>query len=276
MPIDGESRLPDGALTHRVIEEQERLSEDVLLAVSVHLRVLSEIFPCKMSAAKASVYDYNGKPVGEIELSDIASLLLHNRYVAIKEDHIVDLISDKRFMSNKPQLGLKVSLPEYEDAVRQALDALTVRDLMEMLRDRTRAVSSSSSVKDIVFLTQNLYTLGGLVANDDMGKSRPFRRDVERVVRRYARERGEMPARGEPKRTTILFRAPRFGLEPNLDRKQIRMTIEVNGRDEELLIESEDFFSEMLAAYSNTKLRSSFLREYGLQPRSSVLELVNE
>ena len=209
--VDGEGRLPDSALTDRIIEEQERLAEDVLLAVSVHVRVLSEIFPRKLSAAKVGVYDYEGKPVGEIELSDMANLLLHNRYVAIKEDHIVDLFSDRRFMTDRAQLGLRVSLREYEDAVRQALDGLTVGDLMAMLQERTRAVSSSSSVRDIVFLTQNLYTLGGLVASDDARKNPWFLEVVERVVRRNAKERGEKPGRGVPTRTTVLFRAPRFG-----------------------------------------------------------------
>ena len=43
------------------------------------------------------------------------------------------------------------------------------------------------------------------------------------------------------------------------------MTIEMNGQDYGLVIESEEFFSEMSAAHGDAKLRSSFRRDYGLR-----------
>ena len=260
-PIEGTvSELPPSEITDRIFEEQEALLEDVLLIISVNVRVLSEIFPSKMKRAKVKVYDYDGACVDNIELSGIAHLLLHNRYIMIRDQYVVDLISDEKFMSDRPQLGLKVDFAEYLDEVQRALEALTVNDLIGRLRAATKWLSSSSNVKDIVFLTQNLYTLGGLVITDgahvDEG---PLKSILDRVAVRIL-EAGPKPVPGETRHFALLFASPRFTLEPDLDDKRIRVRVQVNGKPEELMMGYEEFFSEISKAHGDGTLLSSIRR----------------
>ena len=265
-PIEGTaSQLLPSEVTDRILDEQEALAEDVLVSISVNVRLLSEIFPARMKAAKARVYDYDGNCVGNIELSRIAELLLHNRYILIRNDYIVDLISDRKFLSDKPQMGLQVSFPEYVGEVKRALDELTVNDLLGMLRGATKRLSSSSNIKDIVFLTQNLYTLGGLVMTDGASiEDGPIKSILDRVASRVLK-RTTKPGPGAVARVTLMFGTPRFALEPDLDDKQIRVRVQVNGKPEELVMGYEAFFSEVSMAHGDQTLRSSFPRRTPLR-----------
>ena len=255
-PVGDQSLLPDSELTDRILDDQEELIEDVLLSISVHVRVLSEIFPSKMKKAKANVYDYDSNLVGTIELSDVANLLLHQRYIVIRDEYVVDLMSDERFMSDKPQLGLKISFPEYVAAVDQALNRLTVKDLVGKLWGETKRLSTSSSIKDIVFLMQNLYTLGGFVVDEGSPiAGGPLKPILDRVATQTMRKISPRPSPGEAVSFQLTFKTPRFQLEPDLNDKRIRVTVEVNGKDEELVLGYEDFFSDVANAHGNMKLR---------------------
>ena len=148
--------------------------------------ILSELFPTKLKSRKVSVYDYDGAEVGKVELSEIADLLLHNRYLLIKGHHIVDSLSDEKFFTEKPQMGLKINFHEYLSEVEKIVNGLSVRDLIGKLRGITRALSTSSSIKDIVFLTQNLYTLGNsVVRNPSPITGGPLKTILDRVARNY-------------------------------------------------------------------------------------------
>ena len=133
-------QLPPCEITDRILDEQDTLVEEVLLIVSVNVRVLSEIFPSKMKKAKVTVYDYDGACIDNIELSRIADLLLHNRYIMIRDQYVVDLISDEKFLSDRPQLGLKIDFDEYLGEVRRALEDLTVNDLIGRAAERDETV----------------------------------------------------------------------------------------------------------------------------------------
>lgn len=255
------TQLPRSPIADQVIDEQEALLEDVLVALSVHIRVLTEVFPKKLNRAKATVYDQDGESVGRIALSRIADLLLHNRYILIKDLHVVDLISDRSFMLEKPQLGLNINLIEYLGEVERALDDLAVSDLIGKLWGATKRLSSSSNVKDIVFLTQNLYTLGGLVLTDETQiEGGPLKSILDTVAFRVL-DRPGMPRCGEVVQIPLVFGAPRFTLDPDLDNKQIRVSLVVNGKPEELVLGFEGFFAEVSKAHGHAKLRSSLRRK---------------
>ena len=144
----GDSVLPVSKVTDRIIDEQEELVEDVLLTISVNIRILSEIFPNKLKTRRVRVYDYDGGEVGKIELGAIADLLLHNRYLVIKGDQVVDLLSDEQFLTEKPQMGLKINFHEYLSEVEKVVAGLSVRDLISKLWGITKALSKSSSIKE--------------------------------------------------------------------------------------------------------------------------------
>ena len=54
----------------------------------------------------------------------------------------------------------------------------------------------------------------------------------------------------------LVFRTPRFQLEPDLNDKRIRVTVEVNGKQEQLVLGYEDFFSSVANAHGSMKLSS--------------------
>ena len=148
-PVDGQmGLLPDGDVTDRILDEQEDLLEDVLIGVSVHIRILSEIFPKKLRSHKVQVYDYDDNVVDSIELSEIANLLVHSRYLVIRNEFVVDLISDQKFMTKQPQTGLKINFLEYTQEVYKAVAGIAVKDLVTVLWQWTAGLSASSSVKE--------------------------------------------------------------------------------------------------------------------------------
>ena len=246
--------LPESQLSHRILDEQDDLIEEVLLAISVDIRILSEIFPSKLRKRKVSVYDYDNANIGRIELNEIADLLLHNRYIVIKDQYVVDLMSDKGFMSDKPQMGLKFDFDEFISQVQKAISGLTVKDLVGKLWGITKLLSPSSSIKDIVFLAQNLYTLGdSVVGKDAKVETGPLKVILDKVAKQHL-DRLYPPPGAARLSTIVTFKTPRFYLEPDLDQKQIRTEVEVNGSPETLVMDYEDFFSEVSKASGSRRL----------------------
>lgn len=251
------SVLPDSKVTQRIFDEQDNLVEDVLLTVSVNIRILSELFPNKLRNGKVNVYNYDGETVSMIELSKIADLLVHNRYIVIKDHYVMDLISDRQFMNDTPQMGLKVDFYEYISEVEKIVYGLTVKDLITNLREITRKLSPSSSIKDIVFLTQNLYTLGdAMVGTDIKVDSGPLKAVLDKVARKHLeRVLPKHPnSDGMSIPIALKFSTPRFYLEPDLAQKQIRTEVNVNDSPEKLVMGYEDFFLEVSSASGGRKL----------------------
>ena len=249
--------LPDSLETDEIVDEQENLIEDVLLAISVNIRIISELFPQRLKKRKVNVYDYDDCCIDKIDLNTIADLLLHNRYILVKGEYVVDLISDKKFMTKRPQMGLKINFLQYIAEVEGVVNGVTVKDLISRLWATIEKLSASSSIKDIVFLTQNLYTLGGLVVENAFPiGSGPLKTILDRVAIKHIERmypQDSIP-NGTAVTTQLIFGAPRFRLEPDLNSKQIRTVMQVNGSDEELVMGYKEFLSEVSKASGNMKL----------------------
>ncbi len=253
--IRDNSILPKSEAADRIIDEQEDLIEDVLLTISVNIRILSEIFPQKLKKSKVNVYDYDDEHIDRIELSEIANLLLHNRYIVVKDHYVVDLFSDQKFMVEKPQTGLKINFSEYISEVGKVVNSITVKDLITRLWASTTKLSASSNIKDIIFLTQNLYTLGGFVVGSDTSiGSGPLKTILDRVATKFIERMYPQDSAPEDTRIEMIFSTPRFYLEPNLDQKQIRIEMQVNGEHETLIMDYEEFFRKVSKASGNRKL----------------------
>ena len=250
-------KLPESEVTERILDDQDALIEDVLVTTSVDIRILSEIFPQRLKKARVTVYDYDDQSIGQIELAKIADLLVHNRYICIRDEFVVDLLSDESFMDIKPQIGLKINFLEYIAEVEKVVHGLTVKDLVNKMWGMTKKLSASSNIRDIIYLHQNLYTLGGLVVENGMPISTsPLKTVLDRVAIRHLEEKypkGSTPD-GFQVQFSVIFSTPRFRWVPELDQKQICIDVQVNGAPEELVMGYEEFFSELLKSYGNTKL----------------------
>ena len=191
----------------------------------------------------------------------IADLLFHNRYVLVRSPYVVDLISDKQFMSATPQMGLKIDFTEYIAEVGKTVEGITVKDLIGKLWGMTKILSASSSIKDIIFLIQNLYTLGGAVLGTDAPvDAGPLKTILDTVGTRHLRRlRTKSTRRPRQSVGRLTFTTPRFYLESDLDNKQIRVEMKVDGHPERLVMGYEEFFAEVSAASGNRKLYTASL-----------------
>ena len=255
--VSGDSPvLPKTDLTDAIIEEQDRLIEDVLLSTSVYVRILSEMFPKKLQRAVVPIYDYDGEKAGDVSLKHVGNLMVHNRFVTIRDNFVVDLISDEEFLGEPRQMGLKFDFAEYLDCLSKVIESFTVKELVTILWAKIKHLSASG-LDDIVFVTQNLYTLGGLVAGvTPRLHAGPMKTILDGVAKElYEQEsgKGNIPA-GQGLDVTVVFGPPRFYLEPDLAEKKIRTQMTVNGNPETLVMGYEDFFRSVLKVASGNKL----------------------
>ena len=166
-------------------------------------------------------------------------------------------------MSKRHQIGLMINFEEYLSAVWKVVDGLTVNDLIAKLRGLTEKLSASSNIKDIIFLLQNLYTLGDFVIGVDVSIAGPVKTLLDEVANKHHKHHEQLlqqhslqPAlvEGQTYTFTATFPAPRFYLESDLDQKQIRILMHVNDNRETLVMGYKEFFGEMSAAFGNRPL----------------------
>jgi len=248
--------LPENDITDQILDEQEVILEEVLINVSVHIRILAEIFPNQFRRYKVSLYDYDDKVIEKMGLREVANLLLHYRYFVIRGKFVVDLFSDQRFMNEQSQIGLKFSFIEYFEKISAAVSGITVGDLVGELKRKTDSLSASSSPRDIIFLFQNLYTLGGYSVN--VAHKSPLKEILRQVVLNHQKEKTAQKPKLKNKefRMRVAFREPRFYWEPDLNRKQIRIVMEVNGQMRNRVLDSGKFYKQILVTAGNIKLTS--------------------
>lgn len=247
--------LPDSEVTDAILDDQDALIEDVLVLTSINIRILSEIFPQKLKDAKVTVYDYYDQVAGEIELKDAGNLIAHNRYVCIKDQYVVDLISNNEFMHVEPQMGLKIDFLEYITEVEKVIYGLTVKELVNKLWGVMKQLSASSNIRDIVLLHQNLTTLGSLAVDARKPiNDGPLKTILDRCAINHLKENCPDPPPGFKARTTVTFTNPNFHWEPDLNQKQIRTRVHVNGNPESLVMDYDEFFSVLLKDCGDRKL----------------------
>ena len=228
--------------------------EEVVLITAIYVRQLHEIFP-GLGKFQVAVYDYEGKPAGQASLKHVGDLMAHNRYIAIRNGRIMDLMSDKKHLAQH-QTGLQLDFVEYLRCVSVLVESITVERLATMLQKRIRKLSLSSPIRDIIFLMQNLYTLGGVMVEAGKPLSAPVRAILDRLVPDlYEQERQAkgLPA-GSAATIQAVFTNPKFQFEGNLADKKIKTSMTVNGQTETLVTGYQQFFREVVIAAGSTKL----------------------
>ena len=252
--VDQNHLLPSSDLASSIIDEQDALIEEVVLITSIYTRQLHEIFP-DLRKFQVAVYDYEGKPAGRTSLRHVGDLMAHTRYIAIRDGRIVDLMSNQRHLAEH-QTGLQLDFIEYLHCVTELVESITVKRLATMLRGRVKKLSSSSPIRDIIFLMQNLYTLGGFMVEAGKPLSAPVRAILDRLAsdlyEQEIQDKG-LPA-GSVATIQAVFTNPSFQFEGNLEDKKIKTSMTVNGQTETLVTDYEQFFQDVIAAAGNNSL----------------------
>ena len=247
-------QLPPSDLSKAIIDEQDILTEEVVLITAIYVRQLHEIFS-SLGKFQVVVYDYEGKPAGRTSLKHVGDLMAHNRYIAIHNGRIVDLMSDKKHLAQH-QTGLQINFIEYLRCVSDLVESITVERLATMLQKRIRKLSPPSPIRDIIFLMQNLYTLGGFIVEAGKPLSAPVRAILDQLAPDLYEQ--EIQAKGLPAGSAATIQAvctkPKFQFEGNLQDKKIKTFITVNGQTETHVTDYQQFFGEVVAAAGDTKL----------------------
>jgi len=267
VPRDGFLGDIDSPVAKRVLDDQERLFEDVLLSTGLRVRTLSEMLPKAFSEAKVPVYDYEGVRRDSIALPEIGNLLAHNRYVCIQDEYITNLFSDRKTLVKNADLprewvgwdrgGWKVSFREYIDEVGRVVRGLTVRDLLAYLREGLDELSAYSDVNKMVTLHQNLHTFGRVITTPLVAvENGPVKAILDRFVSELA---AEMYPSGPPEpETALTFNVvhgnPTFRWVGELDERQIEVAITVNGAQQTLRIGINEFIEYVEDVYQDRTL----------------------
>ena len=254
-PVSRKDGILSGSkIADEIINETEELMEEILLIVSVNIRILSEIFPKgRFDNNKIPIYNHKGDEVDIIKLTQIPNLLVHNRYILINSPYVVDLFSDEKFMTEPHAMGFKFNFQEYLTETKKLVNSVTVQDLAEQLQTTISCLSTQSDVKDIIFVTQNLHAFGEAIV-DANGSLKYI---LNKMAKQYIKNNPSQGSKTKTRRVRFLFTAPKVYLEPKLDKKQIRIEVVINGQQEKLVMCYKDFFKEILAAFKNKPLISS-------------------
>ena len=254
LEVGPKHQMQPSDLSNAIIDEQAALIEEVVLITSIYARQLHEMFH-NLEELQVSVHDYEGKPAGRTSLKHVGDLMAHNRYIAIRDGRIVDLMSDKKHLAQH-QTGLQLDFIEYLRCVSDLVESITVERLATMLQERIRKLSPSPPIRDIIFLMQNLYTLGGFMVEAGSPLSEPVRAILDRLAPDlYEQEiqAKDLPA-GSAATIQAVFTNPKFKFEGNLEDKKIKTIMTVNGQTETLVTGYEQFFQDVVAAAGSTRL----------------------
>ena len=157
--------IPEGDTEDRLFFEYIREVTNILLLISSRTRNLFEIFP-KFNQECIDELDYGGNKAGNILLKELFDHFVHNRYLFVDGEYVVDIFSDKfspKSSISKTFMGYKINWREYIDTIRRVIDDVRMKDLTGLLRGRLEKLSPDSSHKDIVFLVQNLESFSQLL-----------------------------------------------------------------------------------------------------------------
>ena len=159
-------RIPEGDEGDKLFFEYVREVTNTLLLISSQTRNLFQLFP-RFNNRCISQLDYEGNKVGNISLKELFDYFVHNRYLFVDGEHVVDLFSDKfspKSSISETFMGYKINWREYRDAIQKVTDDVKMKDLTGLLRGHIKKLQSDSSHKDIVFLVQNLESFSNLLA----------------------------------------------------------------------------------------------------------------
>ncbi len=132
--------IPEGEKGDKLFYEYVREVTNILLLLSTQTRNLFQLYP-RFNNCCISRFDYEGNKVDNIPLKELFDYFVHNRYLFVDGEHVVDLFSDKfspKSSISQTFMGYKIRWREYLGAIRSVTDNVKMRDLTGLLRGRLK------------------------------------------------------------------------------------------------------------------------------------------
>ena len=223
--------IPDGDKEDRLFFEYIREVTNILFLISSRTRNLFEIFP-RFDKQCIDRLDYEGNKAGSISLKELFDHFVHNRYLFVDGEYVVDIFSDKfssKSSISETFMGYKIKWRDYIDAIRRVTDDVRMKDLTQLLRGRLGKLSSSASHKDIVFLVQNLESFSQLLVREIPDKGYEFMLNLlfnERLDQEVTNKIANIGMGKQTVEETVTFTAPHIKICEELSKKEFTIQVQ--------------------------------------------------
>lgn len=140
---------------------------DFVVLVSTHARNLFHLVNNEEVTGKTiPVLNYEKEQDGDIKLSELFDILIHNRYYYFDGGIIRDVFSGKfkkqsRFADKF--MGYGIDLQAYVQGIADAIREVRMKHLTTILRGRLKRLSPDSKHQDVIFLIQNIHSFSDLM-----------------------------------------------------------------------------------------------------------------
>lgn len=138
---------------------------DFVILLSIHARNLFHLIN-RVNDKVISRLNYNNQPDGEVKLSELFDILIHNRYYYFDGGRVRDVFSE-RFSKNSHLsgrfMGYGFDLEDFINGVVEVINDIRMKDLTQLLRWKFRDLNLDSSAQDVVFLVQNLHSFSRMM-----------------------------------------------------------------------------------------------------------------
>lgn len=250
--------LPESEQTERFFQRLEQKIEETVFLTLLHLRTMLEIFNGRKKDT-IGLYDYEDNKIGEVPLMELANLLMHHRFLVVKDYCVHNIFSDKKQLPSTRLLGSKIRVHELFDTIQSVLNEIKINDFTRVVRNKLKQLSVNSEARDIVFLIQNIRSITYIV--QERFENSSFSEVRELLLRDiHRRHITSLPTAGNlgPVSYSYSLRLgrPEFKIDDDLSARKIVMHIKVNGDNEELKFGYEEFFDALTSACGDEALLS--------------------
>ena len=138
-----------------------RRAKNGLLALAVEARNLDDLL-LHRNLGEVQCFNYDDKPIGNVPIRKVLDYLVHNRYVYTDGTYIKDIFSDRSWSDMKVRkqfMGYGIQLTDLINGILALVDAVTIRDIIALLRKRLSRFRASNDNQDLILLIQNMYAL---------------------------------------------------------------------------------------------------------------------
>jgi len=158
--------IPDNEVANSLYFEYIREITNILIILSTQTRNLFDMLN-RFKKTRIDKFDYEGKKSGTMLLREVFDHLVHNRYLFVDGEYIVDIFSDKftsKSSISKSFMGYKISWREFVSTIQDITDQILVKDVTGLLRWKLKHLSAKSPHNNIIFLVQNLESFSQILA----------------------------------------------------------------------------------------------------------------
>ena len=249
--------------------EYDRHFTNSLVLISCLARNVFHTFPRLSEQYSVQMFDYGGKAMDEIRVKELLDLFVHNRYMNLQNEYIIDLVSAKLpdgTMIAEGFMGHKFKVQDFLSQVAEAIESVSIKDLATRLRGGVKSLNLDTPYQEIVFLVQNITSFSDLLEATIPSGSYDFMLNILFPASEIPAS-VQAAAKGREVRYEIRFRNPHVGVDNRVDEKHVKLSVKadvdylVGGRvvhresgEREKKLDYGDFFDQVVQAVGEQKL----------------------